>query len=216
MLSCSPNLFKGECTSKQKYLQTSRCDYNLSKSDLKEIDWFAKELDTIQADLDQLQDHIKSYKKSYVVYCENLMRFIDQKELLMTLFLNYYDEYFLRRTQDKCIAQKTTRHTSENSFYPLQVNDDQKRTRNRKNSVASQRLQQHQQQQRHSIEYNGQKKYKKDTGYISDDCCFVKQQLAAKRSFLRAAKSTTIYVSSIPTENRFAILNKINKQKTFS
>ena len=118
-------LFEAECTSKQKYLQLSRCDYELTKSDLKEIDTFAKELDTIEADLAEIQDHIESYKKSYLVYCDNLVRFIDQKELLMSMFLGYYDEYFIRRKNVKPMKH-TQRHVSEN------ISSGCPKTRNRK------------------------------------------------------------------------------------
>jgi len=89
-----------EFTSKRKYLQTSRCDYQLTKSELKEIDSFARELDTIENDLLNIKSDIVSYKKSYLVYCETLMMFIDQKEVLMSLFLNYYEEYFLQKNEE--------------------------------------------------------------------------------------------------------------------
>jgi len=59
------------------------------------------------------------------------------------------------------------------------------------------------------------------SGYISDTSFFSSisiQQAPAKAQHLsknlRAAKSTTVYVSSIPTENRFALLNKITKTKS--
>jgi hypothetical protein len=111
-----------ECTSKRKYLQTSRCEYQLTKTDLKEIDYFAKELDTIETDLADIRADIVSYKKSYLVYCETLMRFIDQKEVLMSLFLNYYDEYFLQKKDrresnlDSPSALKKNRHGSESAY----------------------------------------------------------------------------------------------------
>ena len=87
--------------SKNKYLQTHRCDYNMTKSDLKEIDTFAKELDTIESDLAEINANLKTYKHAYSMYCENLMRFIDQKDILMAMFLNYYDEYFLLKRYKK-------------------------------------------------------------------------------------------------------------------
>ena len=60
-----------------------------------EIDYFAKEIDSIQEDLMDICDTVKHLQDNYRVYCENLLAFIDQKDALFDLFLDYYEEYFV-------------------------------------------------------------------------------------------------------------------------
>lgn len=192
-----------DCISKRKYLQTSRCTYNLTKTDLKEIDSFAKELDTIQTDLAEIHDNLRSYKKSYLIYCESLMRFIDQKEVLMSLFLNYYDEYFLRKKETTSMSTvKKYRHGSDSCYSAYQ------------NAYKSSNKKPKKQKQVNNMQPMMVKRT--DVGYMSDDSCFATFSVATRVQKKLGAANSTVYVSSIPTENRFALLarNKCLKTKS--
>lgn len=221
-----------DCITKRKYLQTSRCDYNLTKTDLKEIDFFAKELDMIETELADIHADIKTYKKSYLIYCENLMRFIDQKEIMMNLFLNYYDEYFLQRRIK--IVQKSEKQSNLNLNVNLNLNGSTKSRRksinqnsstnnlNNKDKYSSTNMINH----RPSLQLNNsgppvsmfnntvnRRLMSESNGYISDDSSFGKSFQNSKRK-MRGALSTTVY--SVPTENRFACLsrNQLNNIKS--
>lgn len=55
-----------------------------------------------------------------------------------------------------------------------------------------------------------------DVGYMSDDSCFATFSVATRVQKKLGAANSTVYVSSIPTENRFALLarNKCLKTKS--
>jgi hypothetical protein len=69
--------------------------FDLSARDLNQINYFVNELDAIYDDLVELNQAIRAYRNNYRLYCENLLRICDEKDLLVEMFLNYYDEYIL-------------------------------------------------------------------------------------------------------------------------
>lgn len=67
--------------------------FHLSPKDMKQIDYFVAELDFIQDDLIEINEQIKQYKNSYRNYCKSLLKLCDDKDQLVEMFLDYYQEY---------------------------------------------------------------------------------------------------------------------------
>lgn len=68
---------------------------HLSERDLKQIEYFAHELDVIYSDLLDLSNRLDAYKHDYNLYCSNLLKLCDEKDKLSELFIDYYDEYIV-------------------------------------------------------------------------------------------------------------------------
>ena len=70
--------------------------FSMDRTELASMEYFATEIDSIQNDLLDISYTIKKMQDSYRIYCENLLRLCDQKDVLFDLFLDYYEEYFVR------------------------------------------------------------------------------------------------------------------------
>ena len=69
--------------------------FDLSARDLNQISYFVNELDAIYDDLVLISQEIRAYRNSYRLYCENLLKVCDEKDLLVEMFLDYYEKYIL-------------------------------------------------------------------------------------------------------------------------
>jgi hypothetical protein len=114
MLELTSFILYNDFTSVSSNLKPSECLFKLNNEDLRELEYFATELDTIEADLVDININIKAYQNSYKIYCNNLLKLIDQKDLLTDMFLDYYEEYFLKpQTKHSNISKKTPKYNNK-------------------------------------------------------------------------------------------------------
>jgi hypothetical protein len=143
-----------------------------------EIDYFAKEIDSIQEDLMDISDTVKQLQDNYRVYCENLLAFIDQKDALFDLFLDYYEEYFV---------SDQIKHETNNNGPPSKASVMRKPVIGRKKSDKTEP--------------------KRVTYENNEEMDEQESDVKKKRSNLVRRKSS-VYMYGVKTENRFSILSK--------
>jgi hypothetical protein len=133
------------------------CLFDLNETEVREIAYFAQEIDEIGHELNDLSEKFSAYKHNYANYCRNFLELCDRKDVLFNQYVDYYKEYILNK-DEQSVRKKLNEKLNSLS------NSSKDRTESTSNRP---------------------------------DALSIKPQ---------------IYMYSVPTENRFSILSKLNKK----
>jgi hypothetical protein len=156
---------------------------DLTELDKSSIDYFAQEIDSVQKDLLDIFEQVNRMKSTYKNYCENLLILCDQKDELCEQFLDYYDEYIIG---ESCNAKKLKKK-SNNKTKSSKKNDP-----NQENRTENEKDEHEEEEAMENFD-------------VEDIFKFTKPVAKLVR------RKSNIYSYSVPTENRFSILGKIEK-----
>jgi hypothetical protein len=117
--------------------QQDECIFtNINENEINEIKLICNELDLLYDDLNEINAKLIKYKQSYRIYCDNLLKLLDDKDKLVVMFLDYYNEYIeeeeekqqqpnIKRTKSKNKKSKTSLYSYavpvENRFGILSI-----------------------------------------------------------------------------------------------
>ena len=197
-----------------------KCLFDLSECDKKDIDYYAKEIDSIQSELSDINDRIAQIRNSYKSYNEDFLRLCDDKDVLFELFLDYYEEYFLEPinpskdlpTPDSMTRNNRNRKKSTSNNNNSNSGKTARRKRSRSVSVSRRAT---------SVSKSSQPVVKMRTTVVDENNSGDEDTLSAldeskshgnKRLQLR--RRSSIYIYSVPTENRFSILSRTEDGNT--
>ena len=204
----------GSLSDYKQYLTTSgnksidrKCQFDLDDKERGEINYLATELDSIECELVDISRTIERIRSSYKSYNEKFLRLCDQKDVLFEAFLDYYAEYFLvdefsnSDSAKKPVVTSSGRTRKKSTNMPNRTST-RSRTRGGSRSVSA---------------FGGAKtvqeaasKRQNSTARVlrrslRDENVNEEEEEGDKRKPNRRA---SIYVYSVPTENRFSILSK--------
>lgn len=166
-----------------------QCLFELGETDLAQVKHFADEIDSIQIELSELADKIKSIEASYKSYYENFLSLCDKKDELFELFLDYYEEYFLNTGDQNESCRMLLSKSNAKSSSKSKVNKATSSSTKDKSTKPKSNTD----QDKHDDDENEM-----------DEMEFRPKN--AKSNIVR--RKSSIYIYSVPTENRFSILSK--------
>jgi hypothetical protein len=205
--------------------------FNLNDKEKSELEYFSREIDSIQDELIDLNENIKSYNESYKRYCENFLKLCDQKDELFEMFLDYYEEYFIndensllneslltpqpakqhqneRPSRNTNVTNKKRKSSKSNKpnhhlqLQPIDLNDVNLNTTSITTTTTTNTT-------NIASNNNNNNSNNNNNHYQSVNVNNVNSRSNKKRSASKIARRNSIlYMYSVPTENRFSILSK--------
>jgi len=88
---------------------------HINETEINEIKLICNELDLLYDDLNEINAKLIKYKQSYRIYCDNLLKLCDDKDKLVEMFLDYYNEYIESNTNIKTTKSKNNKKTKTSS-----------------------------------------------------------------------------------------------------
>lgn len=106
--------------------QQDECIFShINETEINEIKLICNELDLLYDDLNEINAKLIKYKQSYRIYCDNLLKLCDDKDKLVEMFLDYYNEYIESNTNTNIKTTKSKNNkktkTSSSSLYSYAV-----------------------------------------------------------------------------------------------
>lgn len=162
--------------------------FDLDTTDKSTVEYLASEVDAIQQELFDISETLVRMRTSYKNYYENLLNLCDRKDELYELFLDYYEEYYMN---DESRQQKKLRLSQTKSRKMSQI--DKKKNGSTSDTTKSSR-----------VSDTEEKEYD-STG--ESESLLGDMMPVDRRDVMRKIKrKSSMYLYSIPTENRFSIL----------
>jgi hypothetical protein len=89
------------------------CLFDIKESDQRETVRLADEIDSIQEELNEIDESIKRMKQAYKSYYENFLKWVDEKDKLLKKFIDFYEEYILAKEDDVTRAKSRNNGNSK-------------------------------------------------------------------------------------------------------
>ena len=111
-----------ELTNYILYDDNNKCIFtNLKEKETNEINLICNELDLLYDDLNEINEQLFKYKQSYRINCERLLKLCDDKDKLVEMFIDYYDQYIIKSNKITTKTTKKSKSSSSTYLYAIPV-----------------------------------------------------------------------------------------------